>query len=147
MEIPATNVRPEKLVTDKGSSLFWVTVSEEKSLRMLTPSEVFAQFNLINWFRHFERFSPIYCQLISKPGLNLTFLSRRNNVQLDVNLRVKSFKPSMARHEAELGRLYISERFRLWMVFMGLYYKTFYSNNCCRIIISYNVCHLYSLPP
>jgi hypothetical protein len=145
MEIPATNVSPEKLVTDKGSSLFSVTFSEEKSLRMLTPSEVFAQFNLINWFRHFERFSPIYCQLISKPGLNLTFLSRRNNVQLDVNLRVKSFKHLMARHEAELGQLCIFERspFGWGSWDRSPYYKTFYSSNCCRIIISYR----HSLPP
>ncbi len=29
----------------------------------------------------------------------------------------------------------------------GLYYKTFYGSNCCRIIISQSVCNFLSLPP
>ncbi len=29
----------------------------------------------------------------------------------------------------------------------GLYYKTFYGSNCCRIVISWGVCHFLSLPP
>ncbi len=28
----------------------------------------------------------------------------------------------------------------------GLYYKTFYGSNCCRIVISQSVCHFLSLP-
>ncbi len=27
-----------------------------------------------------------------------------------------------------------------------LYYKTFYGSNCCRIVISYSVCHFLSQP-
>ncbi len=29
----------------------------------------------------------------------------------------------------------------------GLYQKTFYSSNCCRVVISQSVCHFLSLPP
>ncbi len=29
----------------------------------------------------------------------------------------------------------------------GLYYKTLYGSNCCRIVISQSVCHFLSLPP
>ncbi len=28
----------------------------------------------------------------------------------------------------------------------GLYYKTFYGSDCCRIVISQSVCHILSLP-
>ncbi len=36
---------------------------------------------------------------------------------------------------------------RLDITSWGLYYKNFYGSNCCRIVISQNVCDFLSLPP
>ncbi len=47
-----------------------------------------------------------------------------------------------------IGSQKISYSFGLrYQVCRGLYYKTFYNSNCCRIVISQSICHFLSLSP